>query len=533
MDTVTTLLVQQPLLALFLVIATGYAIGALSFKGLSLGVGAVLFSGLFVGAVAPGAQPPALVGTLGLVMFLYGLGVQFGRQFFAGLAGRAGRRANLLGLLALAAAALVATAGRGLLDVSHAMAAGLFAGAGTSSPTMQAAMEAAGNSDPAVGYSVAYPFGLVGAILCMYLMQTLARPRVETSERAGVQTLEVAIRSSAVVGRTLGELLPRLPRGVNVLAIRVRGENRHPESGMAVGLDDGLLLGSHDPGALDAAREMLGEHAAGRIVADRSALDMLRVFVSRPQLEGTRIADLKLPEGVRATVTHVQRGDTEILVTPDLTFELGDRVGLLSDRETFPALRKYFGDSIRGTTEFSYVSLGVGMVMGVLLGSLAIPVPGLGSFKVGVAGGALVVALVLGRLGRSGPLTWTMPLSANLTLRNFGLSVFLAQVGMSSGTPFVEVVGASGLPLVAAGAAILFALALTPLLVGHYLFRIPFDDLLGITAAVTGNPAILAYAYRSLPSDRVEICYAMVFPAATIVKIVIAQLLVAAGQGRY
>jgi putative transport protein len=525
--------VQQPLLALFLVIASGYALGAVSVRGLSLGVGAVLFTGLFLGAVAPGAQPPGLVGTLGLVMFLYGLGVQFGGQFFAGLAGSAGRRANVLAFMALAAAALTTVAARALLGVSHAMAAGLFAGAGTNSPTMQAAMEAAGNSDPAVGYSVAYRFGLVGAILCMYLMQKLARPNVEATERSGLQALEVAIRSSGVVGRTLADLVRTLPPGVNVLAVRVRDENRHPDLAMELGAGDVLLLGSHDTGALETAREMLGEHVAGRIVADRSAIDILRVFVSRPHLEGLRIADLQLPEGVAATVTHVQRGDTEMLVTPDLALELGDRVGLLSDRKAFPVLRKYFGDSIRGTTEFSYVSLGTGMVLGVLLGSTPFPVPGLGSLKVGVAGGALVVALVLGRLGRTGPLTCTMPLSANLTLRNFGLSVFLAQVGMSSGTPFVEVAGASGLPLVVAGAAILLALALTPLVIGHYLFRIPFDDLLGITAAVTGNPAILAYAYRSLPSDRVEISYAMVFPAATIVKIVIAQVLVAAGRGGY
>ena len=124
-----------------------------------------------------------------------------------------------------------------------------------------------------------------------------------------------------------------------------------------------------------------------------------------------------------------------------------------------------------------------------------------------------------------------MPLSANLTLRNFGLSIFLAQVGMSSGAPFVEVVKNSGLIYLAAGAFILFALALTPLLIGHFAMRIPFDDLLGITAGVTGNPAILAYAYRSFPSDRVEICYSMIYPAATILKIVIAQLLIAVGAG--
>jgi putative transport protein len=238
-----------------------------------------------------------------------------------------------------------------------------------------------------------------------------------------------------------------------------------------------------------------------------------------------------MPEGIRATVTHLQRGDTEMLIRPDLTLEIGDRVGLITERKSYLPLQKFFGNSIRGTTEFSYISLGIGMVMGVLLGIIPIPVPILGTMKLGIAGGSLIVALILGKLGRTGKLTWTMPLSANLTLRNFGLSIFLAQVGMSSGAPFVNVVSDSGLILLIAGACILFALALTPLLIGHYLMRIPFDDLLGITAGITGTPAILAYAYRSFPSERVDICYAMIYPAVTIMKIIIALLLIAISTG--
>ncbi|RPJ75570.1 MAG: YidE/YbjL duplication, partial [Acidobacteria bacterium] len=163
METLTAFLTHQPLLALFLVVASGYAIGAINVKGFSLGVGAVLFSGLFIGAIVPASQPPAIVGTLGLVMFLYGLGVQFGRQFFAGLAGKAGRRYNVLAVIALGTAALVATVEMMVIDVSAPMMAGLFAGSGTNAATMQAAMEAAGTKEPAIGYSVAFPFGLVGA----------------------------------------------------------------------------------------------------------------------------------------------------------------------------------------------------------------------------------------------------------------------------------------------------------------------------------------------------------------------------------
>jgi putative transport protein len=395
---------------------------------------------------------------------------------------------------------------------------------------MQAALEAAGNSDPAVGYSVAYPFGLVGAILCMYVMQLVLKPALVPSA-PGLHTLEVAVRSAQAVGHTLGDVLPLLPAGVRVLVRRVGHENRHPDTEAVLGDGDVLLLGATTKSALDGAREFLGEQASGRVVADRSRMDMLRVFVSKPALEGVRVVDLRLPEGIEATVTHVQRGDAEMLVTDEVTLEFGDRVGVLASRESFPALRRFFGDSIRGTTEFSYVALGTGMVLGVLLGSVPVPVPVVGTFKLGIAGGSLIAALILGKLGRTGGLTWTMPLSANLTLRNFGLSVFLAQVGMSSGAPFVDVVAGSGPSYLLAGAAILFALAVTPLVIGHYVMRIPFDDLLGITSGVTGTPAILAYAYRAYPSDRVEICYAMIFPAATILKIIIAQVLVAVGRG--
>ncbi len=529
MDVFAAFLARQPLLALFLVVATGYALGAINIKGSSLGVGAVLFSGLFLGAIAPKCQPPALLGTLGLVMFLYGLGVQFGTQFFAGLAGKAGRRDNLLAVLGLGAAALVGVVEMHLFTLSAPMTAGLFAGAGTSSPTMQAALEAAQSSEPAVGYSVAYPFGMVGAILCMQIVQMLVRPNVEPSSKAGLVTAEVAIRSDEAVGRTLREAMARIPHGVQVLAVRIGEENRLPEPALVLGADDVLFLGSHDRESLDAARHLLGEHAPGRLVGDRSAIDIVHVFVSKPSLVGTRLCDVKLPDGIEATITHVQRGDTEILTTPDLTLEFGDRVAVITRRASFPIVRKFFGNSIRGTTEFSYLSLGLGMVLGVLLGILPIPVPGLGTMKVGVAGGTLVVALILGKVGRTRYLTWTMPLSANLTLRNFGLSIFLAQVGMSCGAPFVNVVAASGLVLLAAGAVILLALALPPLLIGHYVMRMPFDDVLGVTAGVTGNPAILAYAFRSFPSDRVEVCYATVFPATTILKIVIAQLLIAVG----
>jgi putative transport protein len=530
MSTITAFLEHQPFLSLFLVIAMGYGLGSINIKGLSLGSGAVIFSGLFIGALAPKAHPPAMVATLGLVMFLYGLGVQYGKQFFAGLTSSTGRKYNLLAIISLAAATMVTLILFRVMQISSALTAGLFAGSGTNSATMQAAAEAAQNSDPAIGYSLAYPFGILGAILCIYFMQLIVRPKVEEA-KSGLETIEVSIRSKNVAGLTVREIISKLPAAVTVLVVRSDGENRHPDPDIIVNIGDVLFLGSNDRASLIDAQKMLGKKVTGPVVSDRSDMDYLHIFVSKGALVGLHVSEIRFPEGIQATVTHVQRGDTEMMIGPGLTLEIGDRVGLLTHRRYFRSLRSFFGDSIRGTTEFSYISLGIGMVLGVLLGIMPIPLPGIGTMKLGIAGGSLIVALILGKLGRTGKLTWTMPLSANLTLRNFGLSIFLAQVGMSSGGPFIQVINEMGLILVLAGAAILLALAITPLLVGHYIMKIPYGDLLGITSGITGNPAILAYAYRSFPSERMDICYAMIFPAVTILKIIIALILVAMPSG--
>jgi len=226
-------------------------------------------------------------------------------------------------------------------------------------------------------------------------------------------------------------------------------------------------------------------------------------------------------------MVNVRRGDAELHATPDLVLESGDRIGLVTQRSNFAKLRSFFGNSIKGTAEISYVSLGLGMVLGVLLGLITVPVPWLGSISLGLAGGPLLMSLLLGRLGRTGPITWSIPLTANLVLRTFGLTLFLASVGMRSGETFVTTVQSEGLQLLAAGAAITLAVVVSTLLIGHLLMRMPFDELLGVTAGVSGNPAILAFAARSVPTDKPDLSYAITFPTTTIAKILIVQLLVA------
>ena len=192
-------------------------------------------------------------------------------------------------------------------------------------------------------------------------------------------------------------------------------------------------------------RRALGRLEPGRIVKDRSALDYIRVFVGKANVVGVPLAQLPLPAGFPAHILHVRRYDMDIVPTPDLTLEFGDRVGVLMPPERKEEIRQHFGDTVKATAEFSYVSLGLGMVLGVLLGLIPIPIPGVGTVTLGIGGGPLIVALILGKLRRTGPLLWVMPLPANIVLRNFGLAMFLAAVGINAGQPFVRTVSESGL----------------------------------------------------------------------------------------
>ena len=510
---------QSPMLALFLAIGLGYALGQISIGGFSLGVGAVLFAGLALGAIAPRSAPPGLVNSIGLVMFLYGIGIQYGKQFFAGLRGP-GLKWNLVAAVGVLGALAVALALGGAAGVSPAYSMGLFAGSLTSTPTLQAALDAAGNRDPAIGYSVAYPFGVIGPILCIFAFSRVFKPRLAPAP-APLQPLEITLGETS--GATVGEVMAHLPPGVDLVAIRQGRTNKLPDPQVRLAAGDGVLLFGQ-PDALEKARLALGRTDPGRIAKDRGALDVVRLFVSRPAAVGTPIGDFSFPEGVVAKIAEVRRGDAVLFPAPDLVLEYGDRVGVVAPREAIPILRKHFGDSLKSTAEFSYVSVGLGMSLGVLIGLVSIPIPGVGSFSLGLAGGPLLVSLLLGRLGRTGPLSWHIPFSANLTLRNFGLTLFLAAVGLGAGAPFAETVSKTGLTFLAVGAAIVLGAIVSVMLLGHYLFEMSTDELFGVASGTAGNPAILVYANRALPSDRIDVAYATIFPSMTILKIVCVQV---------
>jgi len=521
---------SQPILATFLAIGIGYLVGQISIGGFSLGVGAVLFVGLAIGAFAPKAQITGPIGLTGLIMFLYCVGILYGRQFFEGMIGTAGRKYNLLAFVAVVVGLLVALGLGQIFGVKIGHTLGLYAGSMTSTATLQAALDVMGTKVPSIGYSVAYPFGVIGPILCIYFMTQRVQPKFPPKVQR-FHMAEITLGDNCV-GRTLEDLAKDLGGDVQVTMVRKAHQNVVPSDDLTMASGDGLMVVSEHEGAIAEAAKRLGKLEPGRIVKDRSALDYIRVFVAKANLIGVPLARLPLPSGFPVHLLHVRRYDVDLVPSADLALEYGDRIGVLMPPENKEEVRRYFGDTVKAAAEFSYVSLGIGMVLGVLLGLIPIPIPGVGTVTLGIGGGPLIVALILGKLRQTGPMIWVMPLPANIVLRNFGLAMFLAAVGINAGTPFVRTVSETGFSLLLIGAAVLLTTVLIVLLVGYYLLRIPYDDLVGVASGATGNPAILVYSTRMAPTERPDIGYAMIFPSMTIVKVVAVQIVgLLAGAG--
>jgi putative transport protein len=532
LDLARDIIATQPILALFLAIGIGYLVGQINLGGFSLGVGAVLFVGLAIGAFSPKAQIVGPIGLTGLIMFLYAIGVLYGRQFFEGMTGAAGIKYNLLALVAVVAGLAVALALGQAFGVKVGHTLGIFAGSMTSTATLQAALEVTKSSEPSIGYSVAYPFGVIGPILCIYFMTRHVQPKFPPKAQR-FHMGEVTL-SGDWTGRTLEDVNKDLPDGVQVTMVRKGGQNVVPADDLALASGDGVLIIADREEGIAEAAQRLGTLEPGRIVKDRSTLDYIRVFVGKANMVGIPLGQLPMPAGFPTHLLHVRRYDADIIPRPDLTLEFGDRVGVLMPADRKEDIRRHFGDTVKATAEFSYVSLGVGMVLGVLLGLIPIPVPGVGTVSLGIGGGPLIVALIVGKLRRTGPLLWVMPLPANIVLRNYGLAIFLAAVGINAGAPFVKTVSETGITMLLIGVAVLLTTVVIVLLVGYYLLKIPYDDLVGVASGATGNPSILVYSTRMAPTERPDIGYAMIFPSMTIVKVIAVQivgLLVATSAG--
>src|ERR1043166_3537049 len=278
----------QPILATFLAIGLGYPVGQISIGRFSLGVGAVLFVGLAIGAFAPKAQITGPIGLTGLIMFLYGIGILYGRQFFEGMTGAAGRKYNLLALIAVVAGLAVALGLGKAFDIKLGHTLGIFAGSMTSTATLQAALDVMKNSEPSIGYSIAYPFGVIGPILCIYFMTRQVQPKFPPKAQR-FHMGEITLGDN-YAGKWLHDLDKELPEGVQITMLRKGGQNLVPAGEVMLAPGDGLLVVAEDQEAIVEAASRLGKLQPGRIVTDRADLDYIRVFVGKANVVGVPLA---------------------------------------------------------------------------------------------------------------------------------------------------------------------------------------------------------------------------------------------------
>src|SRR5512146_1956874 len=529
MSALISTLSSMPILTLFVVIGLGYLLGQINIVGIA------------IGSLSPNIALPEIVSTLGLIIFVYTIGIQSGPAFFASFREQ-GKVANLLAITMLVFGAIVSLVIGHVLHWSHGSVAGIFSGALTNTPAVAAARDRlifqahlqnlspdqlrSLIEQPTISFGLTYPMGVIGVLLAYQLVTRLWKPQFAPmiDDARAIHAQDFVVRNPGIFGETLGDIL-QLHRDAGFVISRVRQKGKTHLAHNDICLSEGdILVVVGDDASLERAHHLFGEPTAEQIELDRSELDYRRVFVSSKDVVGKSIGDLDL-EGLHAAITRVRRGDIDVVPTPETILAFGDRARVLTRRDNTDTVSQYFGGSIRGTAETDFGSVAIGMVLGALVGMIPIPMRGT-VVRLGLAGGPLLVALVLGKLERTGRITWKIPISANLTLRQIGLLLFFAGVGTRAGYPFGQTLMSNGWQFIVAGTVVTFAVAFTTLIVGYKILKMPFDTVMGITSGIHTEPASLTYAATLARNDRPNTGYTTVYPIAMIAKIVLAQLLV-------
>jgi putative transport protein len=534
------LLSESSLLLLFVVLAVGAPLGKIKIGGVNLGIAAILFTGLAMGSLSPDVKLPAVIYEIGLVLFIYCIGISSGEHFFHNLRSK-GWKENILVLSVIAVAFGLVLLLRIVTNLEAPYLAGLFAGSLTNTPALATAMEFMKNSlpsnvtelvlaDPVVAYSVAYPMGVIGMIVAIVVFQKICKISFSAAtppeESEQITNATIKVKHHNAIGKTIGEF--KANHAIKVLFGRVRQGETTVLAQDYVRLEkNNLLTVVGKPAEVKRAIALLGEPSEVQLTMDHQQLEMRRVFVSNPAIIGHRLKDLNLTHTMGILITRLRRGDQEMLPNANTTLHFGDRVRILTRREHLAEATRFFGDSYTAQSEIDILTLGLGISAGFFLGMVPIPLPGGLTLKLGMAGGPLVVALVLGAINRIGNLIFVMPYSANSTVRQLGLVLFLAGIGTRSGYAFKEVLlnSPDGVTLFLSGAGVTTLIGITFLFVGYRVLNFPLPRLAGMLAGLQTQPAILAFVNDQSKSDQPDIGYASVFPVAMLAKILFIQAL--------
>jgi putative transport protein len=540
--------VALAVLVLSIIAVTGLLLSTLKMRGVGLGITGVLFSGLFFGHLGWHINDEVLqfVKESGLILFVFTIGLQIGPGFFASLKEQ-GLPTNLCAsVIVLGGAALTVLLGW-MLHINPFAAAGLFSGATTNTPSLGAAQQAitilplidpSTKALPALAYAVAYPGGVLGIILALVILKVIFRIRpdsevAEFEESRKCLTPPLQRRSLTVANTNLNGLLVRdipTPDHANIVISRIQspgGGVRVASLEESVHVGD-IILAVGTEGGLDDFQRIVGGRSEANLLDSTSSVHYRRIIVTRKEPLGKSLRQLALHTAYGVIVTRIQRGDVEMPGDADMKLQFGDTLQVVGDTQGLDQAAALLGNSAKELGITHYLPVFIGLALGVAAGLLPLALPGLPvPVRLGLAGGPLVIAIILSRIGRIGPLVWYMPSGANLALRELGIILFLACVGLKAGAKFIPtLMSPQGVTWLAAG----FCITLIPLvavgIVARLLLKMNYVTLCGLIAGSMTDPPALAFANSMVKSDGASVSYAAVYPLTMLLRILCAQLLV-------
>ncbi|KQH88005.1 transporter [Vibrio furnissii] len=535
---------------LALVAVLGLWIGNWRVYGVGLGIGGVLFGGILVGhftgswGVQLNYETLHFIQEFGLILFVYTIGIQVGPGFFSSLRS-SGLKLNGFAALIVLLGCVVSVALYYLFDVPLPVMLGVFSGAVTNTPSLGAGQqiltELGAKSNlldlTGMGYAIAYPFGICGILITMWLLRMIFRVNVNSEadefethnghKKENLHTINVAVKNPNLNGLQLQDI-PALSEGDIVCSRLKRGETLHvPKPDSRVEVNDLLHLVG-DKNALERARLVIGEEVDASLSTRGTALRVQRLVVTNEIVLGKKLRDLDLKEKYDVVVSRLNRSGIELVPTSNSTLQFGDILNLVGRQEAIEAVSGMVGNAHQKLQQVQMLPVFVGIGLGVLLGSIPFYLPGFpAAIKLGLAGGPLIVALILARIGSIGKMYWFMPPSANLALREIGIVLFLAVVGLKSGGNFVEtLVQGDGVSWMGYGVLITAIPLITVGILARVLGHINYLTICGMLAGSMTDPPALAFANAiHEESGASALAYATVYPLVMCLRILSPQIL--------
>lgn len=532
------------------VIFTGLLLGKIKFFGVSLGATFVLFMGILVGHFGFSVNPETsdFIKDFGLILFIYSIGLQVGPGFFSSFK-KGGITLNLLAAGIVLLGVLVTIAFYYILGgkISMPMLVGVMSGAVTNIPGLGAAQEAlrqvheAGQITEipqiALGYAVAYPLAVVGIISSIILVRVIFRVNLEKeakelarddeSQQEQPERLSIRLTNKAITGKTLHEVKQMIGRKFVISRMMRNDEFFIPQSDTTLEIDDILLTVASSIDA-EPIVAFMGEKAEINWKESNKQLVSRRIVITRSEINGKTLGDLKLRTIYGVNVTRINRSGFDLLGSANLVLQVGDRVMVVGELDAINKVEKLLGNMLKKLNEPPIITIFVGIFLGILFGSIPFYFPGMPMpVKLGLAGGPLIVAILIGRFGYKLKLITYTTLSANLMLREVGITLFLASVGLASGGQFVETVfNGNGLLWIGVGIGITMIPLLIIGFIGRKFAKINYFTLMGLMAGSTTDPPALAYANTVGTTDEPAVAYSTVYPLTMFLRVIAAQLLI-------